>query len=475
MAAEKPPQALPLSTEVNADKQAWPLLRAERTWSAWQLYIALTAAAAATWCYIIGEYVGFYLNFPRGFAALLAGGMIGMLLATLAVVPVCMRFGVDSIATTKPQFGSKGWMLPAILQLLSIIGWNSILLIFFGKSVAQLSIAVGILDEGQTAPVVSGAALFACSVVFLILLGGARNIERVTKVLVLHVFAGLWMLYLLVSTRWPELVNATPSAAMPDKFYNFTTGVEIGLVSLLSWWPYIGAMVRMAPDGRSAALPVMLGMGAPVPLLSLIGLAGVLVLQSSDPAQWLRTVGGPTYGVIALLFVGAANLGTTMAGIYASAIGLRHIPGLERLGWPWLLFITILPVALVGLLIPELFFASFGMFLAFIGVGFAPLCGIQITDYYVLRRGRVDVRGLFEDKPQSAYRYWGGFNIAALIAMAAGVMIYLYLLNPVTYEARWPYQFVTASLPSALGAAIVYWVVTRLLVIPAGHGAYRKL
>ena len=182
--AGQAPETVPLAPEVDADKQAWPLLRAERNWNGWQLYIALTASAAATWCYIIGEYAGLYLNFPRGFAALLAGGMIGMLLATLAVVPTSMRFGVDSIATTKPQFGSKGWIIPAVLQFASIIGWNSILLIFFGKSVAQLGIALGLLDEGETAPIVSGAALSACLIVFLILLGGARNIERITKVLV---------------------------------------------------------------------------------------------------------------------------------------------------------------------------------------------------------------------------------------------------------------------------------------------------
>ena len=44
-------------------------------------------------------------------------------------------------------------------------------------------------------------------------------------------------------------------------------------------------MIRMAPNGRTAVLPVMLGMCLPVPLLSLIGLAGVLVLKSSDPSE----------------------------------------------------------------------------------------------------------------------------------------------------------------------------------------------
>ncbi len=143
-----------------------------------------------------------------------------------------------------------------------------------------------------------------------------------------------------------------PAYASTDPLWNYTTGVEIGIVSLLSWWPYIGAMVRMAPKGRTAAIPMMIGMGAPVPMLSLIGIAGILVLQVSDPADWMRTIGGPVYGVIALLFVAAANLGTAVAGVYASAIGLRHFPGLDKMPWPSLLLLTIAPVVLVGLLHP---------------------------------------------------------------------------------------------------------------------------
>jgi nucleobase:cation symporter-1, NCS1 family len=72
-----------------------------------QLGISLATAAAATWCYIIGEYVGYYLNFDKGFFTLLAGSMIGMLIVALAAVPVSIRFGVDSIASSKPQFGSR--------------------------------------------------------------------------------------------------------------------------------------------------------------------------------------------------------------------------------------------------------------------------------------------------------------------------------------------------------------------------------
>ncbi len=456
-----------------ADTSGWPLLRSERTWGPWQLGIALATAAAATWCYIIGEYVGSYLGFTRGVAALTAGSMIGMLLVTLAAVPTCIRFGVDSIVSCKPQFGTRGWIIPALMQYVSILGWNSLLLIFFAKSTTQLLIAIGAIRHGSNLLVPATTAL-ACSAVFLILLRGSSGIDRVAKILVFHVFIGCWMLYILTARRWDELVTAVPPSQSPDPLWNYTTGIEIGISSLLSWWPYIGAMVRMAPDGRTAALPIMLGMGAPVPLLSMIGIAGILVLKVSDPAEWLRTVGGPGYGIVALVFVAAANLGTAIAGIYASAIGLRQIPGVDRIGWPTLLLLTLAPVALVGLLIPDLFFAHFGSFIALIAVGFAPLCGIQIVDYYVLRRRRIDIRAVYDNSEAGPYRYWAGFNPAALAAMGVGLVAYIYLLDPLSYASRWPYQYLTASLPTALVSALVYWVATRRWVAPRGLGGYES-
>jgi nucleobase:cation symporter-1, NCS1 family len=459
----------------DADKSAWPLLRPERRWGPWRLAIALATAAAATWCYLIGEYTGYYLSFARGGLALAAGSMIGMLLVLLAAGPTCIRFGIESVAASKPQFGSRGWILPAAMQLVSIIGWNSLLLIFFAKSTTQLLIVLGWLPAGVGArQVVPATTALACLLVFVVLQRGASGVARISNFLVAHVGIGLWMLYLLVSQRWPELAAARPALATADPLWNYTTGVEIGISAILSWWPYLGAMVRMAPNGRTIALPVMLGMGAPVPLLSLIGIAGILVLKVSDPSAWLRSIGGPVYAVIALLFVAAANLGTAIAGIYASAIGLCNFASAERLPWSGVLLATIAPVALVGLLIPELFFAKFGVFLAFIGVGFAPLCGIQIVDYYLLRRAAIDIRAIYDRRPGSPYYYWGGVNPAAVLSLLLGCGVYVALLNPLTYASAGPYRFLTASLPTALVSAVAFWLLSRLLVLPAGRGGYRR-
>jgi NCS1 family nucleobase:cation symporter-1 len=457
-----------------ADESGWPLLPKERTWGAARLTLTLATTAAATWCYLIGESVGSYLGFIKGGLALGAGCMIGMLLVLLAAGPTCVRFGIDSIAATKPQFGSRGWVVPAALQAVSIIGWNSLLIIFFAKSAVQLCVALGILDLNEhSSALVPLLTVAACAIIFAALRRGATGVSMVSNILVAHVFIGLWMLYLLVSRRWPELIAAQPLNASGNHLWNYTTGIELGIGATLSWWPYIGAMIRMAPNGRTIVLPVMLGMAAPVPLLSLIGLAGSLVLKSSDPTEWLRIVGGPTYAIVSLTFVTAANFGTTTAGIYASAIGLRNFSSLQKRTWTTLLLITIAPVALVGIFIPELFFAKFGNFLALIGVAFAPLCGIQLVDYFVLRRGRIDIRAIYTEGPQQPYYFWRGVNPAAMLALAAGCTTYIALLNPLSYESAALYPYLTASLPAVVMAALAYYLCS-LLVIRAGRGGYAR-
>jgi nucleobase:cation symporter-1, NCS1 family len=463
-----------MSDNSGIEQSGWPLTAADRHWTQRQLFVVLLVAAAATWCYVIGEYVGYYLNLKMGFAAMTAGSMIGMFLVTLAVVPAATRYGIDSVASAKPQFGNRGWIITVFLQYVSIIGWNSLLLIFFGKSVSQLLTTLGVVDADSAGIVVRAVSALACLGVFLVLMRGATGLERMSMVLFFFIVGiGLWMTGMLLTQQADAIAAAKPSAASGSLQWDYVTGLEIGIVSLLSWWPYIGAMVRESPNAHTATLPAMLGMGLPVPILSLVGLASILALQTSDPSAWLVQLGGTTYGVIALLFVIAANLGTAIAGVYATGVGLRQVPAFADMSWSALVLMGLVPVAAVSILVPDLFFSNFGTFLAFIGVFFAPLCAIQIVDYFLLRGQRINIRGIYQHGEDTPYQYWGGFNIAAILAMAAGFGTYLYLLNPVSYASHSPYEYLTASLPTALVGGLVYWILTIAIVKPAGKGDYK--
>ena len=347
------------------------------------------------------------------------------------------------------------------------------MLIFFGKSVVQLLLTTGLVGEGATDVILPVATLVACAVVYGVLLTGKSGIERASNILFFFIVGvGLWMVYLLLTQNGAAVAEAKPAYASGDIQWDYVTGIEIGIVSLLSWWPYIGAMVRVAPNASTASMPAMLGMGLPVPLLSLIGLAAILALETSDPSAWMVQLGGTFYGAIALVFVIAANLGTAIIGVYATAVGLKSVPGIGKLSWKVTLLLALVPVALIGVVVPDLFFNNFGTFLAFIGVFFAPLCGIQIVDYLILRKQRLSVRGLYDGSSTAPYYYWGGFNPAALLAMAAGFVTYVYLLDPLTYVSKTPYEVLTASLPSAVIGGLVFWVLTLVLVKPAQKGGY---
>src|SRR5690606_4338510 len=100
----------------------------------------------------------------------------GMLIVALAAVPVAIRFGVDSIASSKPQFGSRGWTIPAAMQFASIVGWNSLLLIFFAKSTRQLLLALGWIAQGSQEYIVQATVLLASVLVFLFLLKGSAGV-----------------------------------------------------------------------------------------------------------------------------------------------------------------------------------------------------------------------------------------------------------------------------------------------------------
>lgn len=67
---------------------AYPLRMSERTWGPLALFGNCASAAVATWCFIIGGYVAYYLPAGTGTVVMLASVLIGMFFIFLACVPM---------------------------------------------------------------------------------------------------------------------------------------------------------------------------------------------------------------------------------------------------------------------------------------------------------------------------------------------------------------------------------------------------
>jgi NCS1 family nucleobase:cation symporter-1 len=444
-----------------------PLLSHERNWSPRALFFSSAQAAVATWCFIIGGYVAFYLPAVQGSVVMIAAMLGGMLLVFLATVPMATRYGLEAVRSTRPVFGTRGSLFTVALTFLFTIGWGTTLMIFSGKSAALLLVTLGVVSEANAPIAQTVSSLVCCLVVWALISRGPGILRRVGVIVACSVLAlGVMVVVVIVAkVGWHALLDAKPSAASGNKLLDYTTAIELMLATALSWWPYVGGMTRFSKSTRKSVLPVTLGLGLALAVICLIGLYTGLVFPDSggDPLPGLLEIGGVWLALPAFAFIIVANVGTAMVGTYTAALSLKQQPAIDaRLSWRGSTTVAGLTVALVIVFLAEPFYANFGTFLTFSAVVFGPLCGLQIADYFILRKQRLDLDGLYNDGAGSAYWYWKGVNVAGFASMAIGVVVYLLLLDPVSFASAPLFAFTTATLPSVLATVVVYVLLARL-------------
>lgn len=443
-----------------AEENGWPLMRGERGFGKVAIFLAAFSAAMATWCFTIGGFVAYYLDATAGTFAMLAGSLVGILMVTLATLPMCAKYGIDSGVASRAQLGTRGSYVSLLLIYCSTMGWNVILFIYKGRAIAELLVVFGIMDRKYWDLCVAIVGVLAIFVVLDLIRKGPEYVRsRGPVIAVVVAVMSLVVLFLLVQKVGIHgVLDAVAVAPYDRPAGNWTSAMEVLIVVNLSWWAYIGTIVRTSPSARQSLWPVVIGFGLGVGIGSLVGLYTGLVVPDSvgDPTSFLVDQGGVIVGVVMLAFLLIANVGTAMMGIYASSLAVRQLPKADKLSWKWTIFLVSLPAMLVVGLFAGSAETFFSTFLAFLGVAFAPLCGIQIADWYLLRRQRYDVLSLYLPGKDSKYFYLAGFNPVGFLAFAAGIATYIYLLDPITYVYRAPFPYVTASFPSAIIAGMVY-------------------
>jgi nucleobase:cation symporter-1, NCS1 family len=88
----------------------------------------------------------------------------------------------------------------------------------------------------------------------------------------------------------------------------------------------------------------------------------------------------------------------------------------------------------------------FGWLVGYSGL-LGPIAGIMITDYFLVRKTRLDIRSLYQRG--GLYEYRNGVNWTALIALAAGISVALSglvvpILRPL-YDYAWFVGFAVAG------------------------------
>jgi nucleobase:cation symporter-1, NCS1 family len=470
-------QRIEESPEREATFGTFPVLANERVWGFADFSWVNIGLAIATWAFLTGGATAAFVGVEAGIAAMIIGNVIAVPLMALSTCIASGKYGLEQYTWMRSALGRVGIAAVVFTVILLIeLGWTSVLAIMFGRATTNVTNEIFDANAGPSSILVIVFALIAIAVSWLVLARGPLTIRFLNRIVApgLAVVTVVMLILIFTETSWSEMREAKPLAPFEDERLNFLIAIEFNLATGFSWWPVMGSLARLTTTPRAALWPNMIGIFGATVVAQIVGLMAALTLGDSDPTVWMIPLGGTLLGVVALIFVAFANV-TSMSGIiYSTCLALRQAGGgtLARVRWEVLTAgFFVLPAILV-IASSTWIYDNFLKFVVWGGTALASLAGITIADYFFLRRRRLEVRALYDDRADSPYGFWKGINPAAAIALVAGILTYVALLNPQTLDHRGAFEYLSASLPAFVVAALVHVVLTKLVVERMGWGGY---
>jgi cytosine/uracil/thiamine/allantoin permease len=193
----------------------------------------------------------------------------------------------------------------------------------------------------------------------------------------------------------------------------------------------IADFCRYVRSHRDMQLGLVSGSTIGVFIAGWVGAYSAIAIESSNPFDAAAALtGNDILLVVLLISIVAQAISVNIMNVYTGGMSLVNaVPRLGRL----LATALVSAVAVALAAFPDLISEAQEWFTHFGNVA-APLTGVLVADYGILKRTRIDVPALFD--LHGRYRYLGGFNPAALVAIAIGVVVY-YAVPDGWIKAAW--------------------------------------
>ncbi len=440
-----------------------PLLIGEREYGTVSAHTTCFAYSIATWCFLTGSFVAELVGAVQGIVCLIAGNLIGIFITTMALGLGCQRYGIEQIDCCKPSFGQRGVKIPLLFYLINMIGWSGLLLVMFGNGIKNIAEALGY----QTGNWMVGAGVaLGLWLSYLIVTHGVHLLSVANSIIApgIGILIAFLFYTLFHDYGWEMIAAAPPLDPGPNPTTNYVIAVELGIASGVSWWGGVGFLARNTRSQRNAIYPEIIQLGFSGAVACCIGLFSALVVGSNDPTEWMIPLGGVVMGILALAFVALANVTSTAVSLFASGLAMRHVKRLRATPW-WQLMLLLIVPCLPFVFWPHQLFSLGDAFLAYNGTMYAPISGILLTDYFFLRKQKLNLRALFEDDPSGEYYFHRGFNWVALGSLLLGQVVYVVMYNPISGEIHQLSRYLPASVAASILPALVYGIGMRLLAL----------
>ena len=309
------------------------------------------------------------LGMAKGFAAILLGHIIGCAMMLLAGL-IGGRTGRSAMETVKMSFGQKGGLLFAFLNVLQLVGWTAIMIYDGALAVG------GIFAIGRWVwCLVIGALIIVWIAV------GVTDLGWINKI----TMAALFILTLVLCKV--IFFSGNAMVGIDGESLTFGAAVELAVAMPLSWLPLISDYTRDAEKPTQATWVSVLVYGAVSCWMYVIGMGAAIFTGEGDIALIMVKAG---LGVAALLILILSTVTTTFLDAYSAGISAESLS--KKINGKYAALIVTVIGTVCAICFPM---DDITNFLYLIGSVFAPMIAIQITDFFLLRRGgasgRLDV------------------------------------------------------------------------------------
>lgn len=443
-----------------------PLPHGKRKWGWFEIFNVWSNDIQSLFGYTLAAtlFISYGLNGWAVFAGIVLAGFIVMLLVNLSGKP-SVRYGVPYPVMARASMGVQGAKFPALVRGIVAIFWYGVQTYFASTAVALLINALFGLSGGATflGMTAVGWLSYAVVCVFQVLLF-MRGIDWITHFLNWAGPLVYLVMIALLAVIWYQagggLIDEMGSifAGRGDyqggPFAAFAAVVGTMVAYFAAVVINYGDFSRFVKSESQMKLGNFLGLPVSLALFSFLALfitAGTSVLFGetlTNPADIVAKVDSLALTVIAAITFFAATVGINLvANFIPPAYDLANLAP-SRISARTGGFITAGIAFFIGALwVSVISNIGIATFVDTLGAVLAPLYGILIADYYLVRRQQLNVQHLFSSDPAASYYYDGGWNRKALTAFAIAAV----------------FSVASVWVPALAGLAGFAWLIGALL------------
>ena len=343
------------------------------------------------------------------------------------------KTGVNQMVLSRSAFGRRGAYLPSLLMFLMTLGWIGVNTYFPVKIGVAILSQFGIADTGLTNLVVMTLVMVVQVLIGVYGFYAIRTFEKYTVPVTVAIMA---LMSILAWSR-PGVVNWGLTTTLPPGAHFamlslLTTAIGVGWgISWVTWASDYSRFVPRSVSSASVFWYSYVGMFVPTVWLAVLGATIASVTHDADPAKMVSAVFGGVTSILVLLLVLHGPIATNILNVYSAALaalsmGIR----LSRTALALIVGVVGYLVTIYFIFAPS-FAHAFSNWMDGLLLWMSPWAGVVLADFFIRRRGVINVAELYRAPDVSAYGdiNWGGI-IAFLVGLVAGWSVEDGLVGP---------------------------------------------